>query len=165
MLVTLGAFTLVAGVEPELFQARSCLPCHRIKNLSRMKCKSSVDRVEYLLEDAPTRSLLCHKVPRYQVSPNTLKQNYEACVTSPTPVHHSEGQVEAVVYHHELNWRLIYRWHLLSHSYCETVRNVDARSVRAFTGPKPFRLAHPDNPKSIKLGSEFCGRGNLKCLK
>ena len=55
--------------------------------------------IKYLLEDAPTRSLLCHRVPRYQVSPDTLNRNYEVRVTSPTPLHHSGGQVEAVVYH------------------------------------------------------------------
>ena len=59
-----------------------------------------IERGTYqLLEDAPTRSSLCHRVPRYQASPDTLNRNYEARVTSPTPLHHSGGQVEADVYH------------------------------------------------------------------
>ena len=130
MLATLGALILVFGVEPKLFQARSCSPCHRANNSSRMEYKSSVDRVEYLLEDALTRSSLCHRVPRYQVSPDTLNRNYEACITSLTLLHHSGGQVKAVVYYHDLNWGLICRWPLLSHNYCGTARNVDVRSVR-----------------------------------
>ena len=60
-----------------------------------------------LLEDTPTRSLLCHKVPRYQVSSDTLNRNYEACVTSFISLHHSGGQVKAVVYYRDLNWGLI----------------------------------------------------------
>ena len=72
------------GIEPELFQARY-----------------------QLLEDAPTRSSLCHRVPRYQALPDTLNRNYEARVTFPTPLHHSGGQVEAVVYHRDLDWGLI----------------------------------------------------------
>ena len=52
-----------------------------------------------LLEDAPTRSLLCHRVPHYQASPDMLNRNYEACKTSPIPIYHSGGQVKAVIYH------------------------------------------------------------------
>ena len=58
-----------------------------------------------------------------------LNRNYEARITSPTPLHHSGGQVEAVVYHHDLNWGLICRWPLMLYSYCETAKNVDARRV------------------------------------
>ena len=85
--------------------------------------------IKYLLEDAPTRSLLCHRVPRYQASPDTLNRNYEVRITSPTPLHHSGGQVEAVVYHRDLDWGLICRWPLLSYSYWGTARNVDTRGV------------------------------------
>ena len=59
-----------------------------------------IERGTYqLLEDAPTRSSLCHRVPRYQALPDMLNRNYETRVTSPTPLHHSGGQVEVVVYH------------------------------------------------------------------
>ena len=141
--------TLVVRVEPELFQARSCSLCHCANNSSRVECESSADRVEYLLEDAPTRSSLCHRVPRYQASPNTLNRNYEVRVTSPTPLHHSGGQVEAVVYHQrteptalskpcissshhdDFDWGLIYRWLLMPHGYQGITRNMNARSVGA----------------------------------
>ena len=64
-----------------------------------------IERGTYqLLEDAPTRSSLCHRVPRYQASPDTLNRNYEARVTSPTPLYHSGGQVEAVIYLRDLDW-------------------------------------------------------------
>ena len=36
-----------------------------------------------LLEDVPTRSLLCHRVSCWQVSPDTLNRNYEAHVLFP----------------------------------------------------------------------------------
>ena len=115
-----------------LGQNESCFKpacVYRINNSSRIECESSADRVEYLLKDAPTRSSLCHRVPRYQASPDTLNRNYEVRVTSPTPLHHSGGQVEAVVYHRDLDWGLICRWPLLSYSYWATARNVDMRSV------------------------------------
>ena len=53
----------------------------------------------------------------------------------------------------------------MSHGYCGTIRNVDVRSVGAYTGPEPFRLAHLKNPESTKLGFESCGRGSLKRSK
>ena len=106
VLITFGAMTLVVGVEPVLFQAHSCSPYYCANNLSRIECGSNTDRegylypaTEYLLEDAITRSSLCHKVPRYQVSPNILNQNYEARVTSPILLHYSRKQVEAIVYY------------------------------------------------------------------
>ena len=107
----LRALILVFGVEQEIFQACSYSPCHCTNNSSRIECESSMDQVEYLLEDALTRSSLCHKVSRYQVSLDTLNQNYEASVTSPIPLHHSGEQVEAVVYYHDLDldWGLICR--------------------------------------------------------
>ena len=83
-----------------------------------------------LLEDALSRSSLCHRVLHYQALPDTLNRNYEVCVTSPTLSHHNGGQVEAIVYHHNLDWRLICRWPLLSYSYCRIARNVDTRSLR-----------------------------------
>ena len=46
--------------------------------------------------------------------------------------------------------------------YSRTVRNVDARSVETCTGPKPFWLAHPKDPESIKFGSKSCGRDYLE---
>ena len=68
----------------------------------RIECGSRrvlLSRHRQLLEDTPTRSLLCYMVPHYQVSPDTLNRNYEARITFPTPLHHSGGQIEVVGYH------------------------------------------------------------------
>ena len=47
MLVTLGALTLVAGIEPKSFQARSCLSSHRANNSSGIEYGLNADRKEY----------------------------------------------------------------------------------------------------------------------
>ena len=166
MLITFGAVTLVVRVEPELFQARSCLPCPRANNSSRIECRLNANQmwiergIYQLLEDAPTRSSLCHRVPRYQASANMLNRNYEARITSPIPLYHSGRKVEAVIYHRDLDWGLIYKWPLILHSYRGTVKNGDATSEGACT--EPFRSACIKYPKSTSLS---LGSSPRDCLE